>query len=261
MGQTFARTRRCAILGVVLFVAILAVGLNSSQVSADPCAAQLGYPVMGQQFYGYYGSNVLVTVPVSATCSFAASQLYAVGTAYDTTYNANVGTSNAVLIGTYGGNSFTGQLQFSLPGSVQAHSVQFSVSIYNAQAGYYQSYYGGSLLTTTSATFVVTPSTYQSSYPYYPGYNYYYGSYPYYNQNPGNYYYSNNNGGYYYNNNNQNPGNYYHNWNGGYHNNNQNPGNYYHNWNGGYHNNNQNPGNYYYSQNNNNQHCTNCKQP
>ena len=231
----------CVILGIVLFVAILAVGLNSFQVSADPCAAQLGYPVMGQQYYGYYGSNVLVTEPVSVTCSFAAGQLYAVGTAYDPIFNANVGTSNAVLIGTYGGNSFSGQLQFSLPISVQTHSVQFSVSIYNAQSGYYQPYYNGSLLTTTSATFVVTPSTYQSSYPYYPGYNYYYGSYPYYNQNPGNYYYSNNNGG--------------------YHNNNQNPGNYYHNWNGGYHNNNQNPGNYYYYQNNNNKHCTKCKHP
>ena len=215
MGQTFAKTRNCAILGMVLIVAILAVGLSSTRVSADPCIAQLGYPTMGQQYYGYYSSNVQVTVPVSATCFFQAGQLYAVGTAYDTTYNANVGTSNAVLSGTYGGNAFSGQLQFNLPVSVQAHSVQFSVSIYSAQAGYYQPYYGGSPLTTTSATFVVTPSNYQSSYPYYPtypSYNYYYGSYPYYNQpgnyynnnnqHPGNYYYNNNNGGYYYNNNN-----------------------------------------------------------
>ena len=217
MAQTFAKTRKCAILGIVLFAAILAVGLNSSQVSADPCTAQLGYPVMGQQYYGYYGSNVLVTVPVSVTCSFAAGQLYAVGTAYDPIFNANVGTSNAVLIGTYGGNSFSGQLQFNLPISVQMHSVQFSVSIFGAQAGYYQPYNGGSLLTTTAATFVVTPSTYQSSYPYYstypsypyysyypyynyypyyPGYNYYYRSYSYYSRNPGYYYYYRN-GGYY----------------------------------------------------------------
>ena len=224
MGKTFTNSRNCVILGVILFVAIFAVGLGSFQVSADPCAAQLSYPIVTQQ---YYGSNVLVTVPVSATCSFQTGQLYAVGTAYDATYNSNVGTANTVLSAIYGGNSFSGQLQFTFPILAQADSVQFSVSIYNAQTGYSQPqpYYGGSLLTTTSATFTLTPSNYQGSYPYptyptyptypsYPSYNYYYGSYPYpyYNQNPGNnYYYSHyNNGGHYYNNNNG--GHYYNNY-------------------------------------------------
>ena len=199
MVQTFIKARNCVILGIILFVAIFAVGLNSSQVSADPCAAQLGYPIATQQ---YYGSNVLVTVPVSATCSFQASQLYAVGTAYDATYNSNVGTANTALNAINGGNSFSGQLQFNFPISTQADSVQFSVSIYNAQTGYVQSYYGGSLLTTTSATFVVSASNYQSypynpvypSYPYYPGYNYYYAPYPYHVPNSGSYYHY-----YYYN--------------------------------------------------------------
>ena len=193
MVQTSAKTRNCIILGIVLVAAILAVGLNSSQVSADPCAAQLGYPAMAAE--QYFGSNILVTVPVTASCYFQTGQLYAVGTAFDATYNSNVGTANTVLSGTYRGNSFSGELQFNLPISVQMHSVQFSVSIYNTQAGFYQPYYGSSPLTTTSATFLVTPTNYQSGYPYnsygypsYPGYNHYYSTYPHYYQIPGYYF-------------------------------------------------------------------------
>ena len=199
-------------------MAIIAV--NSNPVLAQPCTAQLGYPVTATP--QYYGSNVQVTVPVSATCYIYTSQLYAVGTAY-TGYNSNLGTANTVLYSTYG-NSFGGQLQFSLPVSVQ--TVQFSVAIYNAQSGYYQQYYGGQPLATASITYLVSP-TYQTSptyptyptypntptypsyptypgyptypsYPYYPGSNYYYRPYPYYNPYPGNYYHHHYyNGGYY----------------------------------------------------------------
>jgi hypothetical protein len=194
-----------ALLIIALTVGIVAVATNGSLVLADPCTAQLGYPVMAAQ--QYYGSNVQVTVPVSATCSFYAGQLYAVGTAYDATYNSNVGTANTTLNAIYGGSSFSGQLQFNLPISTQTHSVQFSVSIYNAQTGYNQPYYGGAPLAITSETFVVSPSNYQSSYPYnplypsypyYPGYNYYYVPYPYHNPNSGSYYhYYYYNGGYF----------------------------------------------------------------
>ena len=240
MVQTFAKPRNYAILGIVLIIAIIAV--NNNPVWAQPCTAQLGYPATAAP--QYYGSNVQVTVPVSATCSIYTSQLYAVGTAY-TGYNSEIGTANTVLSATYG-NSFSGQLQFSLPVSVQ--TVQFSVAIYNAQSGYYQQYYGAQPLATASITYLVSP-TYQTSptyptyptypttptypsypsyptypsypsyptyptypthpsYPYYPSNNYYYGHYPYYNPYPGNYYHH-----YYYN--------------GGYYNNNHPP---CHNW-------------------------------
>ena len=215
MVQTFTKPRGYAILGIVLIIAIIAA--NSNPVSAQPCEAQLGYPVTAAP--QYYGSNIQVTVPVSATCSIYTNQLYAVGNAY-TGYNSNLGTANTVLYATYG-NSFSGQLQFTLPVSTQ--TVQFSVSIYNAQSGYYQQYYGGQPLATASITYMVNPTyqtypnyptyptypttptypsyptypTYPSypSYPYYPSNNYYYG-HPYYNPYPGNYYhhyYSNNN--------------------------------------------------------------------
>jgi hypothetical protein len=205
--ETHAKTCNYAILGIVLIVAILAVGVNSSPVLAQPCTAQLGYPVTAAP--QYYGSNVQVTVPVSATCSIYTSQLYAVGTAY-TGYNSEVGTANTVLSAIYG-NSFSGQLQFSLPVSVQ--TVQFSVSIYNAQNGYYQQYYGSQPLAVTSETYVVSP-TYQS-YPSYPTYPTYptSPSYPSYPTYPSYQYYPS------YNNYYRNSGyhNYYHN---GYYNNN-----------------------------------------
>ena len=227
MVQTYTKTRNYALVGIALIIAIILVGSNSNPVSAQPCTAQLGYPVTAAP--QYYGSSVQVTVPVSATCSIYANQLYAVGTAY-TGYNSNLGTANTVLSTTYG-NGFSGQLQFTLPTSTQ--TVQFSVSIYNAQPGYYQQYYGGQPLAVASETYVVSP-TYQNyptyptnptypSYPTYPTYPSYpsypnypthptYPSYPYYPGYPyqhGYYYHYYYNGGY---------NNYYHN--GGYNNNN-----------------------------------------
>ena len=224
MVQPFTKTRNYAILGIVLIVAIIAVGANSNPVLAQPCTAQIGYPVTATP--QYYGSNVQVTIPVSATCSIYTSQLYAVGTAY-TGYNSNLGTANTALYSTYG-NSFNGQLQFTLPTSVQ--TVQFSVSLYNTQNGYYQQYYGGQPLAVASETYVVSPtyqnyptyptyptnpsypnySTYPTyptspsyptypSYSSYPGYTNYYrnAGYNNYYHNSGYYHYS---GGYYYNN-------------------------------------------------------------
>jgi len=213
MKGIFAKTCTYALLIALLAAGVIAVATNSDfALAQQPCQAQLGSPnVANQQYsYGNYYSGFEVTLPVSASCSFYAGQLYAVGTAYDTTYNTNIGTANAVLTSTYGGYGYTGQLTFNLPVSVQSHSVQFSVSIYGSQNGYYNGgYYGNSILAQTTATYAVGPSYYQGyptypyyqtpsypSYPTYPSYPYNSG-YPYYPYYPGNgysYYYHYNNG-------------------------------------------------------------------
>jgi len=205
MEEKFAKTCTYVLLIAVLAAGVVAIAANNSFALAQPCQATLGSPNVSPQSYYYYGGNIQVTVPVSASCSFYAGQLYAVGQAYDTTYNANIGTANAVLTSTYGGYGYTGQLTFALPISAQSNSVNFSVSIYGSQNGYYGSYYGSSLLAQTSSTFVIGSSYYQGyptypsysapSYPTYPSYPSYptYPSYPY-----SNYYYYYSNSGYYY---------------------------------------------------------------
>jgi len=191
------------------------VATNNSFVLAQPCQAQLGSPNISTQYY-YYGDTFQVTVPVSASCSFYAAQFYATGTAYDTTYNANIGTANTVLTSTYGGYGYTGQLTFILPTSAQSHPVQFSVWVYGTQNGYYGGPYGG-LLAETSSTFLVGPTYYEgypstypsypSTYPSYPSYptTVYpsYPTYPTYPSYPSNYNYNNpwygpSNGGHFY---------------------------------------------------------------
>jgi hypothetical protein len=193
LERKLAESCNYALIILVLATGLVVLATNNNFVLAQTCTAQLGSPIISTQLY--YGTSFEVTLPVSATCPFYPGQLYAVGTAYDTTYNSNVGTANSALSATYGGYSFSGQLQFNLPTSAESHSVQFSVSIYSQQAGYGQSNYGA-LLTTTSATFVVGPSYYQSgypSYPYYPSYPTYptypsYPSYPTYPTYPSNLY-------------------------------------------------------------------------
>jgi hypothetical protein len=131
--QTFAKTRNYAVLAIVLTIAILAVGANSNLVSADPCIAQLNYPIM-PTVYSY--SNIPVVVPMAATCTtYYGSQLYATGNAYDATSNVGLGSVSTVLQSVNGGTTFNGQLGFNLPPSTQGHIVQLSVSIYNGQYG------------------------------------------------------------------------------------------------------------------------------
>ena len=133
MVQTFAKSRNYAVLGIVLIIAILAVGANSNLVSADPCIAQLNYPVMPT---GYSYSNIQVLVPMSATCTTNyGSQLYATGNAYDATSNTGLGSVSTVLQSPDGGTTFNGQLGFNLPPSTQGHTVQLSVTISNGQYG------------------------------------------------------------------------------------------------------------------------------
>lgn len=110
----------------------MAVGVNSSLVSADACTAQLNYPVMPT---GYTYSNVPIAVPIVTTCTTNyGSQLYATGNAYDTTSNTGLGSVSTVLQSVNGGTTFNGQLNFNLPPSTQGHAVQLSVSI-NDQNG------------------------------------------------------------------------------------------------------------------------------
>ena len=198
--------KSCGHLALILALVIgaVAVGVGNNPVSAQACTAQLGTPTTYNQ--QYYGSGFQVMVPVSTSCSFYAGQLYASGTAYDTTYNSNIGSANTQLSSTYGGYGSNGQLQFNLPVMAASHPIQFTVSIF--ATGDSQQYYGGSNLATTSITYVVGPNypnlyqnyPYSPSYPSYqgpsyPGYTYYPGNG--YNYYRGNFYY---NPGYYYRN-------------------------------------------------------------
>ena len=127
-----------------------------------------------------------MTVPVSATCSTYSGQLFAVGDAYDTTTNSDLGSVNTGLSSAGGGN-FNGQLNFYLPTTVQGDTVQISVSIYNTAFGN-----NGSLLATTSQTVTIDGGynqNYQNSYSScQPGYSYVGGScYPPNNNNASNY--------------------------------------------------------------------------
>jgi len=147
------RTRNYAIMLLAVTIAIVAVSVNSNLVSADPCLAQLNYPIM-PVVYSY--ANVPIVVPVSATCTtYYGSQIYATGNAYDATSNVGLGSVSTVLQSVNGGTTFNGQLGFNLPPSTQGHSVQVSVSIYNSQYG--------NLITATSETFQVGSGVQQVS--------------------------------------------------------------------------------------------------
>jgi len=133
--KAYAKARNLAILGIVLIIAITALGANSNPVSAQaqPCTAVLSYPVMPTT-YSY--SNVPIVVPMSATCSTTfGNTLYASGNAYDATSNVGLGTVSSVLQSTDGGITFNGQLGFNLPPTTQGHTVTISVSLYSSQYG------------------------------------------------------------------------------------------------------------------------------
>ena len=167
MDEAYTKTCNYAILSIVLIVAVIAVGANSNPVLAQvqPCTAQLGYPVMPST---YYGSNVPIVIPTSATCATNyGTQLYATGNAYDATSNIGLGSVSTVLQSVDGGTTFNGQLSFDLPSSTQGHTVQISVSIYNGQYG--------NLISSNSETIQVGAETQQiatttvtqaSPYPY-----------------------------------------------------------------------------------------------
>ena len=117
--------------------------------------------------------------------------LWAVGNAYDTVANSNVGSANTAVNSNGGYNG--GRLVFTLPPSVVEHQLQISITVYsNYNNGQY-----GSVVGSTSATVTIhsngssAPSnSYYGNYPPY-NYNYYYNGYPmyYYYQNGYVYYY------------------------------------------------------------------------
>ncbi|HKM76329.1 MAG TPA: hypothetical protein VJZ32_07915 [Candidatus Bathyarchaeia archaeon] len=147
--------RDLMVLSLVFFLAAAVFAVSSSPVFAQtPCIAQASYPAVSSP---QYNSNIAVTVPVSASCSYTVGPLYAVGDAYDTTVSSDLGTVSTGL-SLVGGGSYSGQLLFSLPTSTLGHTVQFSVSIYNNYNGQ-----SGSPLATTSQS-VTIGSSYNQSY-------------------------------------------------------------------------------------------------
>ncbi|HKM76389.1 MAG TPA: hypothetical protein VJZ32_08215 [Candidatus Bathyarchaeia archaeon] len=186
------KTRNFTLLVSAIFLVIATFATSNSQVFAQsPCIAQVSYPAISSS----YNPNIGMTVPVSATCSGYSGQLFAVGDAYDTTTNSDLGSVNTGLSSAGNGN-FNGQLNFYLPTTVQGDTVQISVSLYNTAFGN-----NGSLLATTSQAITINGGynqSYQNSYSYnnynnsysscQPGYSYVGGScYPPNNNNTSNY--------------------------------------------------------------------------
>lgn len=157
MSHAFSKTCNYAVLLSILAMAIVTVGANGTLVAADPCIAQLSYPIMPT---GYTYSSIQIIVPVSATCPSINNAFTAVGDAYDTSTNTDLGSVTTLLIPVNGG-SFSGQLAFSLPPVSLGHTVQISVSVYNGQSapGQY-----GTLLTTASETVQLSPANSQNVY-------------------------------------------------------------------------------------------------
>jgi hypothetical protein len=160
-----------------LLAASAAVASNSSLVYAQSCNASLGTSSLTSTQY-YYNSYLGINTPVSAYCPFYGGQLYAVGDVFDTSANLDLGSVNAMLTPTYGGNTYTGQLLFNLPPSIIGHQLRIMVSVYGGQYGYYGN--GNGQLLATAGQMVKVNVTYQGSYPNgncYMNYNCY-GYYP-----------------------------------------------------------------------------------
>ena len=134
---------------LTLLLAVATIG--SGFVYADTCSAQLGYPIIPSV---YANTIVTVVVPVSASCSTPyGNQIYANANAYDLNTNTAADSVNTVLTSVNGGYTFTGQLGFNLPASIQGHWVQVAVTIYSDQAG--------NQLTTSGEAFQVNSGTVQ----------------------------------------------------------------------------------------------------
>ena len=146
------------IMLLVFIMAAVAVG-SIDQVSADTCSIKPSSIAYTASQYNYYTSGVVV--PVSVTCLFVGGQLYAVGTAIDTSTNARVGSVGAALSSAYGTNIYTGRLVFSVPPQVTGHALQVSISIY---FGTYNGYTNGSPLATSVETMQVNSNNYYFNY-------------------------------------------------------------------------------------------------
>ncbi|HYW00960.1 MAG TPA: hypothetical protein VE862_05785 [Candidatus Acidoferrum sp.] len=180
------KTQNFALIVFAFFLVMATFATSNGQVFAQsPCVAQVSYPAISS----YYNPNIEMTVPVSATCSYS-GQLFAAGDAYDTTTNTDLGSINTGLSSTGSGN-FNGQLNFFLPTTIQGHTIQISVSIYNTAFGNN----GSSPLATTSQTVTIDGGGYNQNYQ-----NSYSSCQPGYSYVGGNCYPPNYNNGSYYNN-------------------------------------------------------------
>lgn len=205
------KNRYYLLLAFALLLPLAAVAASTGTVFGQSCGLQVGSMVATTQNSGgnYYGQNnpysIQLTVPISMSCPTSA-QLWAVGTAYDTVTNANLGSNNVMMNANNG--YYSGQLVFTVPSSVVEQQLQVQIQVYNS---YNNGQYGG-LVASSSPTLTIHLS---SSYSYpstgsysnyngyqngcYNGYYYYYGnspsyscssSYPYYSYPYYYYYYS-----------------------------------------------------------------------
>jgi hypothetical protein len=151
--------------GIFLLAFLLAANLafagQSALVFAQSCNASLGSSSLTSTRY-YYNSYIGINTPVSAYCSSYGGQLYAVGDVFDTSANVDLGSVSTMLTPTYGGNTYTGQLLFSLPPSIMGHQLRIIVSVYGGQYGYSN---GNGQLLATSGKMVKVNVNYQSGYP------------------------------------------------------------------------------------------------
>ena len=135
------KQRNVGIIMVALtFAAIFAITATTpSQVYAtsNSCTTQLS---QSAATYNNYNSNVGLTVPVLATCSFSGGQLYAVGYAYDTSTNMAQSSANTLLTWISNG-TYSGQLGFKLSPTLLGHTLQISVSIYGPSSYNPTAYY------------------------------------------------------------------------------------------------------------------------
>jgi len=152
--------------GIFLLAFLLAASLafagQSALVFAQSCNASIGSSSLTSTQY-YYNSYLGISTPVSAYCSFYAGQLYAVGDVFDTSANVDLGSRSTTLTLTYGGNTYTGQLSFSLPPSVIGHQLRLMVSVYGEQYGYYGNGNGQPLA--TAGQMLQVNVTSQNGYP------------------------------------------------------------------------------------------------
>lgn len=149
---------------ILAFLLTASVGFagQSSLVFAQTCDASLGSSSLTSTQH-YYNSYIGINTPVSASCSFYGGQLYAVGDVFDTSANADLGSVSTMLTTTYGGNTYTGQLSFSLPPSIIGHQLRIMVSVYGGQYSNYGN--GNGQLLATAGQMVTLNVSYQNGYP------------------------------------------------------------------------------------------------
>lgn len=117
-------------LGVMFSGLIILAVLNTYPAYADSCTVQVGYGVVRTANYAP-DSSIGVVVPVLARCGSAGNQLYAVGTAHDTTTNTDLTPASTVLSAGNGMISYTGQLVFNVPSNAVGDSLQVTVNVYS----------------------------------------------------------------------------------------------------------------------------------